>query len=114
MPAAEGNDSVGGLARHAVPYDFRSHYTRHRHPVVQAHLVNPIAQSPNHSILQGTFDFPAASVMLDSDDPTGRERVPSRKRAAEKSPDHFGYRSCPATGIRWLDEPLLAGKTRLR
>ena len=30
--------------------------------------------------------------MLESDDSTGRERVPSRKRAEAKNPDYFGRR----------------------
>ena len=62
----------------------------------------------------GTFDFAAVSVMLESDDLTGRERIPSGKRAEAKEPDRFGGRSYFSFGFGWLVEPLLAGKAYRR
>src|ERR1700693_4408003 len=53
-----------------------------------------------------------ASGILDRYDATGREGVPSRKRAEAKSPDHFRNRSCAASSFRHLVEPLLAGNAR--
>jgi len=70
-----------------------------------------ICQFPNSSYIPATFDLPAASVILGSHDSTGRQRVPSRKRAKEKNPDYFGNRSGSDPGLRGLVEPLLAGKT---
>src|SRR5229473_3611455 len=74
----------------------------------------PIAQLPNSSFLPGTFDLLPASVILDSDDLTGRQRVSPGKRAAEKKPHYFGNGSYSVPGDRWLVEPLLAGKAYRR
>src|ERR1700674_291543 len=133
MPTAERNNSIGGVGRYAVPHDLRGVDAGHRHSAVQAHAVKAFHrrvrrerrenQGQTHSILDlpfsaalaysavkcfETFDFPAASVILENDDPTRPQRVPSRKRAAEKSTDNFGNRLCAHTGFGWLDEPLLA------
>ena len=74
---------------------------------------------PNYKIIQlpnfvGTFDFPAVSVILESDDLTGRQRVPSRKRAEETDPHYFDHRSRSGPGFRGLVEPLLAGRAYRR
>ncbi len=130
MSAAEGNYTGGGMGRHAIPGHLRRGYAGDRDSFVQANAVEIIRwvvqrmsrescrlrrvtqHDPDcSSVPPETFDLRTASVILESYDSTGRQRVPSRKRAEEKNANYFHYRSCPDPGRRGLVESVLAGKT---
>src|SRR5271154_5453338 len=102
MSAAERDDPERSLGRHAIPLDLCRCHAGDRDTAVQTHAVrhlppstpraprNPpdcwTGQALFFSAAQErsavnrcweTFDFPAASVILETHDLTGRERVPS-------------------------------------
>src|ERR1035438_1673791 len=139
MFTTKRNELGCGKDRHAVPFDLCGRYPWHRYTAVQAHAVvqqlPPRAPKPlrksgsSHSVscvflgvlgvlggklIPATFDLLAASVILVSHDSTGRQRVPSRKRAEEKDPDCFGDHLDSDPGLCGLVESLLAGKARRR